>query len=239
MVEHQPNRSIETLSGYRGEHSTQITPHHTSGCGRSIGTYFPSRSKLSSAEWAYLAGLFDGEGCINVKCTERVGGRRRWQLSLDICNTHRGVLEWVRDTLGVGWLYSEEREPPHRRRFNWRSEGASKLATIIQGMEPYLIIKHSQAMLALKFLALVKPIDETRGHLISPADWEVRVALATSLREQRSLEWSPIPKKLKETDECLCGASFIRKSATQIYCNKRCPNRLEWMAALRKAKRGY
>ena len=58
---------------------------------------------------AYIAGLFDGEGCVSCKKvkTKRKdrGGKiyNQWYIRCEIAMTDKHVIEWIHQTLGFGW----------------------------------------------------------------------------------------------------------------------------------------
>lgn len=69
--------------------------------------------RLAPEAAAYVAGLVDGEGTITLSLEHR-GERRR--IVVSISNTDRALLEFVRETVGAGWItakrtYSERHTP--------------------------------------------------------------------------------------------------------------------------------
>ena len=64
---------------------------------------------LTIAEVAYIAGLFDGEGCVTCKQkpTKRKdrGGKvyKQWYIRCEIAMAEKEVIEWLHETLGFGW----------------------------------------------------------------------------------------------------------------------------------------
>ena len=76
---------------------------------------------------AYIAGLFDGEGCVTCKQkkTKRKdrGGKiyNQWYIRCEITMTDRHVIEWIHETLGFGWCAEKKynTRPKHYKR-QWR-----------------------------------------------------------------------------------------------------------------------
>ena len=76
---------------------------------------------------AYIAGLFDGEGCVSCKKvkTKRKdrGGKvyNQWYIRCEISMTDKHVIEWIYETLGFGWCKEKKYHnlPPHYKR-QWR-----------------------------------------------------------------------------------------------------------------------
>ena len=64
---------------------------------------------LTVAEVAYIAGLFDGEGCVTCKQkkTKRKdrGGKvyNQWYIRCEIALTDKDVITGIHETLGFGW----------------------------------------------------------------------------------------------------------------------------------------
>jgi hypothetical protein len=105
---------------------------------------------LSDVDAAYIAGFVDGEGCIMAEMRRDVVAIR-----LSAVNTKLPVLEWIRDTTGVGCISCKQwSNPRHAPSYTWvaQSEAAQ---TVIQQLLPYLRVKHAQARLALEVLSLL------------------------------------------------------------------------------------
>ena len=56
---------------------------------------------------AYIAGLFDGEGCITYKqyMRKRKGQKKAyptWSIRMEIAMTDKSILVWLHEVLGVG-----------------------------------------------------------------------------------------------------------------------------------------
>ena len=82
---------------------------------------------LTIAEVAYIAGLFDGEGCVTCKQkpTKRKdrGGKvyKQWYIRCEIAMAEKEVIEWLHETLGFGWSKEKifKKKPAHYKR-QWR-----------------------------------------------------------------------------------------------------------------------
>ena len=76
---------------------------------------------------AYIAGLFDGEGCVTCKQkkTKRAdrGGKiyNQWYIRCEISMTDKAVIDWLHETLGFGWSAEKiyKKRPTHYKR-QWR-----------------------------------------------------------------------------------------------------------------------
>ncbi len=105
--------------------------------------------ELPETFWAYLAGLIDGEGSLNVY---RNGPR------LGIANTHKGVLIWVTDQLQAGRIYTKKMYNPNAKQgYEWQCT-AYVIRRILPQVAPYLHIKKDLSLLILKYLELNEPL---------------------------------------------------------------------------------
>lgn len=86
---------------------------------------------MTSEEWAYIAGLFDGEGCVYRRL--RSGHSHRIQIS----QSTPEVLEWVRNCLGYGKIYG----PYARNQYTWTLGQRKLIGHFARGVLPYSIVK--------------------------------------------------------------------------------------------------
>lgn len=113
--------------------------------------------KLSSLEKAYIAGLLDGEGCINIYRinTDYTKGKEKrlypkYILSVTIYNSHFETIKWLHDTLG-GYLQTRtSKNEKWRVNYAWRI-CANVAMAFLKEVKPYMRIKTNQANLAIKF----------------------------------------------------------------------------------------
>jgi|TARA_B100001559_G_C16253055_1_gene507925 hypothetical protein len=91
---------------------------------------------MTSEEAAYIAGLFDGEGSINIKRgiekkkkhKNKLGYRlsNSMRISMEITMTDKSVLIWVHEVLGVGTLKpktvrgTRKDGTPYLKQYKWR-----------------------------------------------------------------------------------------------------------------------
>ena len=68
---------------------------------------------IRESDIAYIAGLFDGEGSIDIKKRKekkRSGTYDCWRISMEISMTDESVLRWVTEVLGCGTLTKKPRK---------------------------------------------------------------------------------------------------------------------------------
>lgn len=96
---------------------------------------------------AYLAGIIDGEGSINISCNPK-HGRNYYSLKLDITNTSDALMQWLEDKfrghIGTSYARSQNRTNLH----SWIVSG-KQAQYLLYKVLPYLVIKTEQALLAL------------------------------------------------------------------------------------------
>ncbi len=117
---------------------------------------------LNAIDAAYLAGLIDGEGTVGLYYRSGHGVA----LHLSIANTFRPVLEWVRQTTGVGCVAmrrSPSKSERHKTGGVWKCTAVAA-ETILTAVRPSLIIKAVQADLALDFMRRLRLPPEAADH---------------------------------------------------------------------------
>jgi intein/homing endonuclease len=124
----------------------------------------PRRRKISprlqlpkkKTDIAYIAGLFDGEGCLSV--TEVIWSKRavrRWQFS--ITNTDEKVIRWL-NNFG-GYVVARDRKVGvWKRCFDWHVARRQDLVTILEALLPFVRIKSDRVQ---KALAELRKTNET------------------------------------------------------------------------------
>lgn len=121
---------------------------------------------------AYLAGLTDGDGCIYVTHTNRLG---TYYPAVCWAMTDLVTIEWVASRIGGTTVQHASREATDRRSESWSKSrfkiqhvtrvSGSRAQMLCRRMVPYLITKRAQAELVLEF-----PVDERRapGRTLAP-----------------------------------------------------------------------
>ncbi len=115
----------------------------------------------------YLAGFFDGEGCVRierVKVKNRHGVYRdfhQYRAVVKIAQGSRKVLDLIRDQFGGGCLTSQDRDARCMRVYSLEFRGP-RAERFIRLIEPHSIVKQPELQLALMFIEHVKSF-ELRG----------------------------------------------------------------------------
>ena len=105
---------------------------------------------MKRLSWKYLAGLIDGEGCIDITVSKRNGQyyiqpRVRITMTIvaeelmdNICNNFAGNRE-----------YRETNNPKWNDSITWNASGYNRACTFLRNIKNHLIVKKEQARFAL------------------------------------------------------------------------------------------
>ncbi len=103
---------------------------------------------MTQIESAWLAGLFDGEGCVAIP--SRYRQRNTPSYRIEIANTDMPLLEQVVKVTGVSTIRTHLRDNPrHKTAYHWEAGGADALSLLRQ-MRPWLIVKAERADAAFR-----------------------------------------------------------------------------------------
>ena len=108
---------------------------------------------LPDTDAAYIAGLFDGEGSINMFLNHsRKEDKRQETYGIRICitNTYPGILEWVAQTVGFGKVYNKRVRDGYKKAWLWFLVG-SRAISFLRSVYPFLKIKKLQADVAFRY----------------------------------------------------------------------------------------
>ena len=109
----------------------------------------------SATDWAYLAGLIDGEGSL-VLVHRKGRGRTRpsdqhpahsensYQCHVTIVNTDFKMIDWVRDTFG-DYVYFQRSRDGRKPLYVYSVQSKEDVAYILRGTLPYLLTKYEVA----------------------------------------------------------------------------------------------
>ena len=80
---------------------------------------------MREVDAAYVAGLFDGEGCVSYKQYMRKRPHNKkayptWQIRLEIAMTDKSILVWLNEILGVGTV--GEKKYKSRYALGWKKQ---------------------------------------------------------------------------------------------------------------------
>jgi hypothetical protein len=130
---------------------------------------------------AYLAGFFDGEGCISVARTDSGG---TYSLIVTVSQMDGRDLEPFAERWG-GKIVEHRRERPRKTYYQW-GVGGSRALKCLQDLLPYLRGKREEALVAIKWPRWGRT---GRGHTVSEEvvdqRREIRLSLKRIKREKK------------------------------------------------------
>ena len=102
----------------------------------------------------YLAGLVDGEGCIDILTPYKKYTSPRIRIAL--AEPSKFVLEMIQNSYG-GHLYKRESNNPlWQNIYSWELTGYSKVCCLLREIKNFLYIKRQQAEFILKLENLIR-----------------------------------------------------------------------------------
>lgn len=132
---------------------------------------------IGDIERAYLAGLFDGEGCVRLGYARniRASERKTKQFWIQISNTDTAIIDYLKSTMG-GTTVSMANGIGRKRLFAWKLHHQNAV-DFLEMIVPYLRIKREKALLILDNWEIVlKPVREE-------VDKQRLMGLANQMRE--------------------------------------------------------
>lgn len=127
-------------------------------------------------DYRYLAGLFDGEGCVAVS---RIGRHYpefgyRYQLRVTISNTYLPMLESLQREFGGAVWSAKAILPRHKKQHQWVVWNSTECADILRGMLPYLRYKDREASYAIKVFEDIAATNHRRKNFNFAFAWAYR-----------------------------------------------------------------
>lgn len=111
---------------------------------------------MEREQYAYLAGIIDGEGTINIYNRKPNASRGEingtFNVYLAITNTDLRLLEWIKEVTGVGSVTKDKKrkDREHRQTYRWTA-AANDAEEILSKTYEFLVIKKEQADLVFSF----------------------------------------------------------------------------------------
>jgi intein/homing endonuclease len=144
----------------------------------------PLKNRLTEAQKAYLAGLFDGEGCIGYY--KRKGNRSKYSyVSLvTISQTDFRPILWLHEKVGFGTVITKpgKKHVEHQ----WTTNKRQYVYEFLEAIQPYLILKREQADLLLAHIT-IEGFEPYKKGTVTP---EIVAARETVYQQLRSLKTS-------------------------------------------------
>jgi hypothetical protein len=100
---------------------------------------------------AYIAGLFDGEGCIGLYPRKDVRGGKVVMIQIGV--TDKNVIDWLSKVIGGGVsIVTSHPNPNYKLCYKWRLQGVLDDLVFLKAIYPYLKIKKQTAKQVIEYL---------------------------------------------------------------------------------------
>jgi len=120
---------------------------------------------MKAKHYAYLAGLIDGDGCVDAYVAQS-DGSTWYRVYLAVNSVEHKVIKRLEELFGGK---GHKRERPHYKHgfiWEWKLIVKQDVNDLIEQMIPYLVLKREQARLAVQFLNLPRGCPKDREALI-------------------------------------------------------------------------
>lgn len=118
---------------------------------------------LSKYDWAYLAGILDGEGCIGVysrskqhKGNRQITPARSFRPRISVTSTTHNLVDWLQTSFGGQVEPIQSNNENWKDSYHWDLVDVQTIFAICKNTLPYLKVKKEQAELVLEFPFNVK-----------------------------------------------------------------------------------
>lgn len=102
-------------------------------------------------KWAYLGGILDGEGTIQVNKKNNKGNKSpAYSIAVEVGNTDKRLIDWLEQKFGGGTWFEESKKANWKDKHTWTVTGynAHKL---LSKVKDNLLLKKEQAEIAIRF----------------------------------------------------------------------------------------
>lgn len=93
---------------------------------------------MKKSEFAYLAGLVDGEGSICLVRSSKTA-KFRWPC-LSISNTTPNIIDWCKQTFGGSVVHKPKKQVHHSDAYEWRLRNKPMLFHVLANICPYMLV---------------------------------------------------------------------------------------------------
>ena len=140
------------------------------------------KERLTETERAYLAGIFDGEGCVGYY--KRRGNRSKYSYIalVAISQTDFRPIHWLQEKIQFGTVVTKAGKKHFE--YQWSTNKKSNVYEFLDAIIPYLILKKEQAETLLAHLTAEGLVPFAKGSVTSEIV-ERRENIYTALRQMK------------------------------------------------------
>lgn len=118
---------------------------------RQAQAYWDFMTQEEREQYAWLAGIIDGEGCIGIHRYRQARGKGTgYQLRLTVGMTSKETIEQIKDLTRIGTISAWQGKPPRKLKYTWTGN-EQEAAGILRRCMPFLVTKRQQAILGIRF----------------------------------------------------------------------------------------
>jgi hypothetical protein len=169
---------------------------------------------MSKLDYAYCAGLFDGEGCIQI-VNDKSQGWNSWKLMIQMTSTSIASLNKMIGVFGGTSLVANKGADNNvTQRFvayHWALNGA-KAYEALKRMKPFLVEKKEQADIALKFFVHQKNTTYDRKHGLPAQVIRKREDFLKRLKFARTASLTPFALAETECENAVMGEATVHSA---------------------------
>lgn len=198
---------------------------------------------ITDLDRAYMAGIIDGEGAIQISVTKKQGRTAVHRLTVSVGTTDIEAMQALGELWGRTAIVVHPKGEGNLRswaKLQWQSAMA---ANFLRELRPFLRLKAKHADIALAFADELNP-ESDRAVRITPERWERREELRAQLsaiqvkRPRRLGVVQPLPKPERDvhTLQCArCDKPFDTVDIRVLYCSNHCAKAVQYQREKLKA----
>lgn len=120
---------------------------------------------MKKTDLAYLAGLFDGEGCVHIRHNKRNDCPKgvQYQLMIRVAMASEHLCRLYQMSFGGRVYQCKKYKSYHKQLWQWVCS-SRQAGDFLKAISPYLILKKSEAILGIKFQDAKVPNKAELGH---------------------------------------------------------------------------
>jgi hypothetical protein len=156
-------------------------------------------SNLDESTISYIAGIVDGEGCIQVHKVKikRKKIKFQYRLQLRVSNTDLRLIKYLNEKIPSYIMDGTKKKPEKSRNsFVWHVNG-NRASALLKTIQPYLVCKKEQANIAIKFQETFNHYYGTFGtpqNIINVREQYIKECNELKVKEFHNLENKTIEK---------------------------------------------
>ena len=136
---------------------------------------------MKRTDLAYIAGLFDGEGCIRIGRCKKISERTpSYSLNCSLSIGNQYLPELLRMYFGGG-IRERNLPPPRKKQWDWQIHGENAIA-FLKDIYSYMVLKKNQADVAFRFQASIRDRKNANRYRLTDKEKIVREAEYILLR---------------------------------------------------------